>query len=140
MLEDGRYVKIIRNGKTMEVKIRVGELPEEVKERKSSGVEDKSSLQMLGMTLTPLNDAVMETYGIDDHAKGVLVTDVKEGSSAKKAGLQKGDLILEVAPDKVTSPQDFKDRVEKAKEAKRKSVLLLTERKKVRQFIVLPVS
>ena len=133
-------VKVIRNGKPVEVKVRVGELPEDVKERKSSGVEDKSSLQMLGLTLTPLNDALLETYKLDSRAKGVLVTDVKEGSAGKKAGLQPGDLILEVAPDTVANPQAFKDKVDKAKEAKRKTVLLLTERKKVRQFIVLPVS
>lgn len=133
-------VKVIRNGKPVELKVKVGELPEDVKERKSSGVEDKSSLQMLGLTLTPLNDALMETYKLDSRAKGVLVTDVKEGSAGKKAGLQPGDLILEVAPDTVETPEQFKDKVEKAKEAKRKTVLLLTERKKVRQFIVLPVS
>ncbi len=133
-------IRVLRNGKPMDLRVKVGELPEDVKERKASGVEDKSSLEMLGLTLTPLNDALMETYKLDSRAKGVLVTDVKEGSAGKKAGLQPGDLILEVAPDTVATPEEFKDKVAKARQAKRKTVLLLTERKKVRQFIVLPVS
>ncbi len=133
-------VKVIRNGKTLELKIKIGELPDDVKERKASGVEDKSALKMLGLTLTPLNDSLRQTYRLDSRAKGVLVTDVKEGSAGKKAGLQPGDLIVEVAPDTVETPDDFKEQIEKARKAKRRTVLLLTERKKVRQFIGLPVS
>ncbi len=44
------------------------------------------------------------------------------------------------SPDTIGTPDDFKDQIEKARKAKRRTVLLLTERKKVRQFIVLPVS
>lgn len=133
-------VKVLRNGKQIELKVKVGELPEDVKERKESGVEDKSSMQLLGLTLAPLKESLRQTYKLDSRSKGVLVTDVKEGSAGKKAGLQPGDLIIEVAPDTVVSPEQFKARIEKAREAKRKTVLLLTERKKVRQFIVLPVT
>ena len=53
--------------------------------------------------------------------------------------IEAGDLIVEVAPNTVGTPKEFKERIAKAREAKRKSVLLLTERKKVRRFIVLPV-
>ena len=139
-IEKAAPLKVWRNGKTLDLKVTVGELPEDVAERKSSGIEDKSALSMLGLTLVPLNDMVRETYKLDSRAKGVLVTDVKEGSAGKKSGLQPGDLIIEVAPDTVGTPEDFKKRIEKAREAKRKTVLLLTERKKVRQFIVLPIT
>ncbi len=133
-------VGVIRNGKPVELKVRVGELPEDEKALAESGVTDESSIQLLGLTLTPLKETLRESYKLDTRAKGVLVTDVKEGSPGKKAGLQPGDLIIEVAPDTVGSPEEFKTLIEKAKEAKRKTVLLLTERKRVRQFIVLPVS
>ncbi len=132
-------VRVIRGGKPVELSVQVGELPDEIKERKASGVEDEFALQMLGLTLNELKDSLRQTYKLDSRAKGVLITDVKEGSAGRKAGLQAGDLILEVAPDPVTSPEDFKAKIEKAREAKRKTVLLLTERKKIRQFIVLPI-
>jgi serine protease Do len=131
---------VFRNGKTLKLKVTIGELPDDVKVRKASGVEDKNALSLLGLTLTPLKDSLRQTYKLDSRAKGVLVTSVKDGSSGKKAGLQAGDLIIEVAPDTVTTPEQFKKRIEMARKNKRKTVLLLTERKKVRQFIVLPVS
>jgi serine protease Do len=133
-------IVVLRNGKQVELKVKVGELPDDVKKRKDLGVEDKSSMELLGLTMTPLKESLRRNYKLDSRSKGVLVTDVKEGSAGKKAGLQPGDLIIEVAPDKVTTPEQFKARIEKAREAKRKTVLLLTERKKVRQFIVLPVT
>jgi serine protease Do len=101
------------NGKTLELSVTIGELPEDVKTAKATK--------------------------LDSRAQGVLVLDVKEGSAGKKGGLQPGDLIVEVAPDTVGTPKEFQARIDKARKAKRKTVLLLTERKKVRQFIVLPV-
>ncbi len=127
------------NGKTLDISVKIGELPEDVKTAKVTGIENKSAVEMLGMTLAPLNDELRRRYKLDSRAKGVLVIDVKEGSAGKKGGLQPGDLIVEVAPDTVDSPKEFKERIAKARKAKRKTVLLLTERKKVRQFIVLPV-
>jgi len=127
------------NGKTVDLSVKIGELPQDVKTAKITGIENKSVLEMLGMTLAELNDALRRRYKLDSRAKGVLVLDVKEGSAGKKGGLQAGDLIVEVAPDTVRTPKEFKERIDRARKAKRKTVLLLTERKKVRQFVVLPV-
>ncbi len=132
-------LEVWRNGKMVKLKVKIGELPEDIKTAKVTGIQDKTAVEMLGMTLAKLNDELRRRYKLDSRAKGVLVLDVKEGSAGKKGGLRAGDLIVEVAPDTVTSPKEFKDRIAKARKAKRKTVLLLTERKKVRQFIVLPV-
>jgi serine protease Do len=133
-------LKVWRNGKTIDMSVTLGELPEDIKTAKITGLEDKSAVEMLGMTVTKLNDALRRRYKLDSRAKGVLVVDVKEGSAGKKADLQPGDLIVEVAPDQVRTPKEFKERIAKARKNKRKTVLLLLERKKVRQFVVLPVT
>jgi len=133
-------LNVWRNGKQIDISVKLGELPEDIKTAKVTGIEDKSAVEMLGMTLTKLNDELRRRYKLDTRARGVLVIDVKEGSAGKKGGLQAGDLIVEVAPDQVRTPKEFKERITKARKAKRKTVLLLTERKKVRQFIVLPVT
>ena len=133
-------IEVWRNGKTIEVGVKVGELPDDATTRKIKAAPDEKHMEMLGMTLSNLNESLRRRFKLDSRAKGVLVLDVKEGSAGMKGGLQSGDLIVEVAPDSVSSPEDFKDRIEKARTAKRKTVLLLTERKKVRQFIVLPVT
>jgi serine protease Do len=132
-------LKVWRNGETIELSVKIGELPEDKKVAKVTALENKSAVELLGMTLTELTDPLRRRYKLDSRAKGVLVLDVKEGSAGKKGGLQAGDLIVEVAPDMVRTPKEFKDRISRAKKSKRKTVLLLTERKKVRQFIVLPV-
>ena len=131
---------VIRNGKNVTIKLKIGELPEGEEAKAVKVSTNKSNLQMLGLSLTELNATNRKHFKLDTRAKGVLVTDVKEGSASKKGGLQAGDLIVEVAPDTVNTPKEFKERIEKARKAKRKTVLLLTERKKVRQFIVLPVT
>ncbi len=133
-------LKVWRNGKAKEISVKLGELPEDIKTAEITGIEDKTAVELLGMTLAKLNDALRLRYKLDSRAKGVLVLDVKEGSAGKKGGLQPGDLIVEVAPDQVHTPAEFKERITKARKNKRKTVLLLTERKKVRQFIVLPVT
>ena len=132
-------VEVWRNGETLEITVKIGELPEDVKTAKVMEPANKSAVEMLGMTLAELNDPLRRRFKLDSRAKGIIVLDVKEGSAGKKGGLRPGDLIVEVAPDTVNTPKEFQDRIKKARKSKRKTVLLLTERKKVRQFIVLPV-
>ena len=132
-------LKVWRNGKIMDLAVKIGELPEDVKTAKVMGPKNKG-VELLGMTLAELNDGLRRRYKLDSRAKGVLVLDVKEGSAGKRGGLQAGDLIVEVAPDTVSTPKELVERIKRARKSKRKTVLLLTERKKVRQFIVLPVT
>ena len=127
------------NGQTVDLSVKIGELPQDVKTAKITGIENKSTLEMLGMTLAELNDALRRRYKLDSRSKGVLVPDVKDGRACQKGGLQDGALIVAVAPDPVRTPKEVKERINRARKAKRKTVLLLTERKKVRQFVVLPV-
>ena len=132
-------IKVWRNGKTVDLVVKIGDLPEDANTAKVMGIENKSAIELLGMTLTELTDSLRRRYKLDSQAKGVLVLDVKEGSAGKKGGLRPGDLIIEVAPDTVSTPKELQERIDRARKSKRKTVLLLTERKKVRQFIVLPV-
>jgi serine protease Do len=43
--------------------------------------------------MTPGN---AQELGIEQHAKGAVVTSVRDGSPAQEAGLQRGDVIIEV--------------------------------------------
>ena len=47
----------------------------------------------LGIGLQDLNHDLAKSFGIKD-AKGALISDVKEGSPAEKAGLKQGDVII----------------------------------------------
>jgi serine protease Do len=64
----------------------------------------------LGVHMQELDEEVLK--GLDTRVKrGVLVTDVIEGSPADKAGLEEGDIIVEFQGKKVTSPDQLQELV-----------------------------
>ena len=67
-----------------------------------------------------------------DKPRGVLVTEVADGSEAEQADVRPGDVILEVNQRAVNSPEDFKKIV--AEDGKQKGVVML-QIKRQRQSI-----
>ena len=64
----------------------------------------------LGVTIQNLAEDVPEALGLDDD-EGAIVTDVVNGSPAEKAGIQSGDVVLEMNGEKVESSVDLTRRV-----------------------------
>ena len=73
-----------------------------------------------------LTPEIAESLGIDPKTKGVVVAGVEPGSPADDAGLQRGDVILEVNRQPVENEDAYKKAVKKVE--KGKSVLLLVRR------------
>jgi len=115
-------IGLIRDGKEMEVKVKVGEFPEdeEVAYGKKPEVGKK-----LGLTVQNLTEDLRRHFDIEER-EGVLISDVEPGSPADEAGLKRGDLILEVNRKPITDVEDFEQEVGKV--AKGESVLLLIKR------------
>ncbi|RLA87352.1 MAG: hypothetical protein DRG40_00535 [Deltaproteobacteria bacterium] len=67
---------------------------------------------ILGIKVKALTDDVAAVLGLDRSA-GVLVVAVIKGSPAETVDIQKGDVILELEGEKVTSPAVFKELVRK---------------------------
>ena len=61
-------------------------------------------------------------------ARGVLITSVDPNANAAEQGLQRGDLIISVNNQPVTTPVQVIAAVETARKAGRTSVLLLVQR------------
>ena len=59
----------------------------------------------LGVTLQPLTSDLAASFGVKD-GKGALVSEVQPGSPAARAGLQSGDVIVEVNGKKVEEAGD----------------------------------
>ncbi len=66
----------------------------------------------LGMSVQSLTPQLRQTYGVDDNLHGVVVTSVKEVSPAGEA-LSEGDVISEVAGQKINSVEDFRAAIDK---------------------------
>ncbi len=82
---------------------------------------------VLGITLAPLDDAARRQYGAPDEAEGVVVTFVQSGTDAAGKVLRVGDVIEEIAWERVTSPIAAAEAAEAAAEAG-KPILLLINR------------
>lgn len=116
-------VEVIRGGKRVALTATVGELKEQqVASAEGSGGAGAN----WGLTVQDLTPEIAQQLGLES-AKGVLVSGVKPDSPAQEAGLQRGDLILEVNHKKVGTADDFAS-VAKAAQKDKKSALLLVQR------------
>ncbi|HMA51808.1 MAG TPA: DegQ family serine endoprotease [Magnetospirillaceae bacterium] len=140
-------VDLLRDGKKMAVKVAVAELPddkdlEQAQAEKPAGKQKdgtSSNVSGLGFSVTAVTPALKEKYDLPSDAKGLVVTDVKPSSAAAERGLRPGDVILEAAQEPVKSLADLNGKIDAAKKADRKSVLLLVQSDGALRFLPLKV-
>ncbi|EKE08947.1 MAG: hypothetical protein ACD_16C00232G0007 [uncultured bacterium] len=123
---------IWRRGKILTVPVRIGEYEEAeetgVISSPESGKDVPKGVELHGMTLQPLTDAIRQRFSISNDIQGVLVVDVKSKSSAAEKGVRPGDIIVEISQEGVKTPQEVVDNLKKAEKENRKSALLLINR------------
>jgi serine protease Do len=118
-------LEILRDGKKKEITIVVttrpdeealarGEVPEGGEEPQGTP-EGKPKDVKLGLKLAPLNPEMAREMKLESGEKGVVVAEVVPDSPADRAGLQRGDLILEVGKEKVSRPEQVVAAVSKMK-------------------------
>ncbi len=93
--------------------------------------------EAMGMRLTTLTDEVREQLGVALTEKGVAVLTVDETSDSYEKGMRSGDLIVEIGQKPVTTPKEVADAFDAAREAGRKSVLMLVKREGAPRFVAL---
>lgn len=96
---------VLRNGKTMNVPVTLEELGSHAAEGSANSSEGQGKMRW-GISLDNLSPDVREQLQVPHDVHGALVEQVQPGSSADNAGLQQGDIILEVNRHKVQSPSD----------------------------------
>ena len=95
--------------------------------------------EVLGLTVTPVSDENREALGLAPGAEGLAVTKVDVASEAYGKGLREGDVIAEAGQQKVVQVSDLQDRIDEAREAGRKSILLLVRRAGDPRFVALAI-
>jgi len=141
----GKAVDVViwRKGEKKTFQVTLGELEEAEKAQQASltteGTVTPQTGETLGLTLSAMTDSLRERFELGEDIEGVVVTAVDASSTASEKGVRPGDVIVEAGQDKVSAPDQIKAKVEEAKAAGRKSVLLLIQRKADLRFIALRI-
>jgi serine protease Do len=132
-------LEIVRAGMRATVYVQVGERPTEEALAKLTGGDTGSApgnqgtgaiapQKALGLSLAQLTPELGRAANLPAGSRGVIITAVDPNSDAGEEGLQRGDLIVSVNNQLVTSPAQVIAAVDAARKAGRSSVLLLVKR------------
>ncbi len=105
-------LKIFRDGKTFELPVTLGELPEQGRTSTTAlgegGSGENSSKALEGVQVESLTPDIAQQLSLPASAHGVVVDSVDQSSAAAEAGLQRGDVIIEVNHKTVNNMADFR--------------------------------
>ncbi|MFC1657127.1 DegQ family serine endoprotease [Candidatus Moduliflexota bacterium] len=122
---------VFRDGETQKITVDLEGIPEDLS--RFGAVETKKGI-LGGMTVAPLSSPAGETFDIPKEIRhGVIVTEVEQGSTAERAGLVPGSVIMEINRQKIDSVETFTRIYRKSKN----NLLLLVYREGSTLFLVL---
>ena len=110
---------VVREGKQRQVEVKLAERPDERETTSRAGGQggegEKSGGDLLGLRVQDLTPQMAQRARVDADTKGVVITDVAPDSPGAQAGLDPGDVILEINRQPVVSVADYKKVVSKLK-------------------------
>jgi len=112
-------VELIRDGKKVEVMVNLGQF-----ERGAQAIAEEKEETILGMAILNITPELAQHFDMKQ-SEGVIVVDVKPDTPADRAGIQKGDVILEVDRKKVSNIREFQDAITRSSG---ETILLLISR------------
>jgi serine protease Do len=95
-------IKVSRNGKELELSIKVAQRPgaqalaEKSKDKTKPGKKHAEPKVDVGMSIEDMTPDVARDLGVPEKTQGVVVSNVTYGGPADRAGLMRGDIIIEV--------------------------------------------
>lgn len=124
-------VDVIRKGESKSLQVTIGELEEEGEKPVVSKAGPR-----LGMVVDDISPELARRFGLEDTA-GVIVIEVQNNTPAAEAGLQPGDVILEIDQAAVKGLDDFKVKLDSYKAGD--TILMLTKRKSGTLYLTLKI-
>ncbi len=123
-------ITVVREGQRLTLRATIAKLAEPEQQAALEG-DSKASL---GLAVQPLTPALARELGLPDR-RGVVVREVKDGSPAENAGIERGDVIVEVDHHPIASVEDMKRALDK--HSKGKPVLLLVHRGDAKLYVAI---
>lgn len=139
-------IRVWRGGRELSMKVQVGAL-EESEEKQASTAPSapgpstgQTPVEGLGMSVAAIDARARERFGLEEDARGVVVTSVDPEGAAAEQGVRVGDRIVEVAQEAVSNPAQLAAKIKTAKSAGRKAVLLLVEGEGGMRFVAIKLA
>jgi len=137
---------VFRKGKTEDVKIKIGEQPEELATARKRGAPETSNgsgetqqqettAKALGLRLASPSDEMISRYALPEDVKGAVITNVDRRSAAFRAGVRPGEVITEVGDQAVESAKEASDAL--AKQDLSKGIRLTLTSQQGSRFVLL---
>ena len=138
VIPPGSTVKldIVREGKQRTVEVKLAERPDEKDQggrTPSKGGQDKEQGDLLGLSVQDVTPQLARQSQVDPATKGAVVVDVAPDSPAADAGLEPGDVVLEVNRRAVASAAEYKNAVKGVK--KGDTALVRVRRGQATQYV-----
>jgi serine protease Do len=126
-------VDVLRQGREESVDFRLGRFDADRMAAAETGdAQDGTASDRLGATLAPITPTARAELALDDGVNGVVITSLDGSGLAANAGLEVGDVILQVGDTTVQSPADVDDAL---KASKTDAVLMQIARDGARIFV-----
>jgi serine protease Do len=130
-------VEVWRGGQHVNLTVAVAERSEQsvASNEAPAGPTASVASSALGVTLAALTPELKQRYAVGENVTGVLIVDVAPDGPAADLGLRPGDVIAQVAQEKVTTPGQVDELIGQAKERDQKAVVLLVSRDGEDRFV-----
>ncbi|WP_111429663.1 DegQ family serine endoprotease [Rhodobacteraceae bacterium DSL-40] len=127
-------VGILRDGKAETITLKLGRLDAEKMASldPSQSHQGSTASEQLGATLSALTPAAREQLRLSDDMDGVVITSLDGSGLAAEAGLEVGDVILQVGNNEVHTPADVDQAL---KDQKHDAILFQIARNGARLFV-----
>jgi len=87
--------------------------------------EEADDALLLGMKLGTLDEAAYALYNIVPEIEGVVISFVEVNSAADNKRVKAGNVIVEINQERVTTPDQARERIQDLRNSGRKNALLL---------------
>ena len=138
-------VEVWRNGGRVRLPVTLGEFPEDQSKLAVAVPENKpkiappTELKDLGMTLSVLSSDLRKRFKLGDTVEGVIVIEVDPAGPAAEKRIPVGAIIRKIGPNQkiVTTPEQVREKVEEARKARQRTILVLIESGGAQRFVAL---
>jgi len=132
-------VELLRDKKPTTVDLKITEQPKDMQRTENEpATEDAKSTALAGVEVRNVTREISDQLGLPKGTAGVVVTEVSEESPAAAAGVEAGDVVVEINRKAVRNVNDYRNLANKL--GKSEDTLLLIIRRGGRLFITVKLS